>query len=101
MSRFEFSAEIVERTTNGLVVSGRCLAGSFRIGSTFLAAYRIADVHDPNSAHVDECGVQLRVERIVAYRRDLDEVDSGLTAMLDLSGNGGELVQSGMVIGGD
>jgi hypothetical protein len=102
MTPFEFEVDAVEQKAGAgtFVVRGRCLAGRFGIGSVFDSVFRLTDVRSPNPVRADESSVQLRVDRIVAYRRELNEVDSGLTAMLELSGSGGENVRSGMVLGG-
>lgn len=65
-----------------------------------MSVYRFADVHAQTLRRVDESSVSLRVERIVAYRRDFDEIDSGMTARLELAGDRQDAVQSGMVLGG-
>jgi hypothetical protein len=99
MEPVEFSADIVEQLTGKLVVKGRCLAGPIRVGWVFTSIYRFKDVRAPFLERLDEQRVALRIDRIVAYKRELTEIDSGLTAMLELSGSEGSLVQSGMVLG--
>lgn len=100
MEPVEFTADIAEHAIGKLVVKGRCLSGPIRVGRVFTSIYRFKDVHSPILERLDEHSVALRVDRIVAYQRELTEIDSGLTAKLELSGSGESMVQSGMVLGG-
>jgi hypothetical protein len=63
-----------------ILVDGRCYRGPLRRGDVF----RVLRPGDR--------GVCLTVERIIAYNRELDEIDEGLTARLSLRGDGGELL---------
>lgn len=46
------------------------------------------------------CLVRLEIMRIEAYKRDLDEIDEGLTARITLQGDGGYLLKEGGILHG-
>jgi hypothetical protein len=66
-------------------VIGRCYRGPLKLGVVF-------------TSFEDESGtmhsVRLKITRIEAYRRELDELDEALTARLHLRGDGLEIVHA-------
>jgi hypothetical protein len=70
-------------------VIGRCGDAAFRVGDTFdqirLPAQSLQKV-------------SLKVRRITAYQRSLDEIGWGMTALVDLTGQGIEYVCDGAVL---
>jgi len=79
----EFGVHCVRQDDGELIVIGRCHRGPLRRGT-------VSCVVRPASG--GEQPVNLVVDRIVAYRREPDEIDEGLTAELRVSGVGGELI---------
>jgi hypothetical protein len=72
-------------------VIGRVYKDVLRVGATFTSIVR-AD----GSSH----RVELRIIRIEAYRRDLDAADEGLTALITVSGHGGEWMEDRSILRG-
>jgi hypothetical protein len=79
----ELGVHGIERIAPCTVI-GRCYKGPLRVGGTFTSFE-----DETGSTHL----VRLEVTRIEAYRRELDEIDEGLTARLTLRGDGAALVQ--------
>jgi hypothetical protein len=75
---------------NEIVIIGRCYRGNIRKGDVFVHLRSIDGTHGTP--------VHLSVNRLTAYRRDLNEIDEGLTAELCLSGQSGDLVQKDTVL---
>ena len=76
----EFGVHSADVHGETIIVDGRCYQGPLKRGDVF----RVLRPGDR--------GVRLAVERIVAYKRELDEIDEGLTAQLSLRGDGAEFV---------
>lgn len=95
----EFSTDIVEFEGTTLVVKGRCLKGPIRTRDFFTAAYGLDDLRSDTPARVDEVPVSLRIEKMSAYGRNLEEIHPGLTAQLELVGVGVAEVKAGRVLG--
>jgi hypothetical protein len=75
------------------VIKGRCLIGPIAVGAVFTQASTLV-IHNlsgdqPKKIWSNKRQILLRVESIKAYSKDLDEIDEGLTALLELSGSGG------------
>lgn len=68
----------------GVTVTGRELAGTLRLGMRV----RLKGGDDAS---------ELTVTRIVAYQHELDEVDPGLTALVELSGVSMKLEQGAIL----
>jgi hypothetical protein len=96
----EFQVEIVDREGEKVAVAGRLLQGPIRIGDEFTLAYQFANVMKEDFRHVNEVPVSLRIDTIVAYRRELPDLYDGMTARLTLSGEGGRVLSRGWVLGG-
>lgn len=62
-------------------VAGRCFTGPIRVGAVFTQLRRFHPVQTENGIPVE-----LVVTRIIAYGHQLDEIQEGLTAELELSG---------------
>jgi hypothetical protein len=82
----EFGVHRADVQGEMIVVDGRCYRGPLRRGDVF-RVLRPGDMV-----------VRLAVERIVAYKRELDEIDEGLTARLSLRGDGGEFLMQGTIL---
>jgi hypothetical protein len=98
---YEFSVEIIDREDDKIAVAGRCLQGPVRVGDRFTSAYRFADLMADDLRHVDETPVSLRVDRIVAYRHELTDLHDGMTARIELSGEGDTVLSQGWVLSGE
>lgn len=92
----EFGVHGARVEGNRVVVIGRCYRGPLRVGDVFVQLKPV-DEEGPGSA----LPVRLTVERMVAYRREMSEVDEGLTAELSLQGEGGDLVAAERILATD
>ncbi len=79
----EFGVHGVEHVGESFFVIGRCYLGPLRLGDVFCTA----SVPGGLSSNV-----RLTVQTIEAYSRKWDEIDEGLTARLELTGEGGDAV---------
>ncbi|MEO7330326.1 MAG: hypothetical protein ABI193_17250 [Minicystis sp.] len=95
----EFSVDIVTGPADAPIVKGRCLKGPIKLGDVFSSTYTFDDRRSETPTRVGEFSVSLRVQKMMAYRRYLDEIDEGLTAQLELVGTGGTEVKSGGILG--
>ena len=105
MRRIEF---IVEKITVGRRITsiiGRCAGDALRVDDIFDSIYE----YDPARSLEDYAlpvarknvqEVSLSVCSIRAYRRDLVELSSGMTARVALSGSGAEKLKEGWVLSG-
>lgn len=85
MSASEFIISGVTAGVAGIYnVVGRCGDAPLRVGDVFGQLDLAAEPAKP---------VNLRVSRIVAYQRSLEELGSGMTASLDVQGQGAELLR--------
>ncbi|GAC1351424.1 MAG: hypothetical protein NVS3B20_05490 [Polyangiales bacterium] len=89
----EFGIHGVEKHNGEIVVIGRCYSGIIKRGDVFNSLR--GDAHVPKSQGQM---VNLTVMRMVAYQRDLDEIDEGLTAQLFLSGEPSVAINDGSVL---
>lgn len=89
----EFGVHEARNVKDGCIVIGRCYRGPLARGDVF-SLVRPGPAKEPAKS----IGILLRVERITAYRRIIDEIDEGLTAELHLSGEGVEHVHAGAVL---
>lgn len=94
-----FSVDRVGEVQGVFFVDGRCLQGPIHTGDTFTLIYKFADVNARTSKN-DLAAVRLRVERLSAYRHSLDEIHTGLTARIELTGDPADLnhVKPGSVL---
>lgn len=101
--RIEFGIETATLQDKLIIVAGRCYQGPISIGDSFDLIYTVEPVLTPSgygpSTRGPEREVALRVETLWAYGHFLEELDTGLTAELTLSGRGGELLRPGAVLG--
>jgi hypothetical protein len=92
--------EIVEDGGN-LHVVGRCHKGPIKIGDRFSLQYRLEIEMDGGdygpSSRRNESPIDLVVVCIRAYKRDLRELDEGMTAQMELLGHAD--LESGIAIG--
>ncbi len=101
MREIEFSVFQVQEGKNRKIIDGRCYRGPIRLGDRFTALYRLVPVagDDPfgPSRKVDERAVAFTVVEIRAYGHKLGQLDPGMTARLELSGE--DMVEAGFVLG--
>src|SRR5262245_5106396 len=105
--RIEFSVELTRTQTDRIFVAGRCYHGPLRVGDVFTEAYRyiraesFADYVVPPPRCDDSVReFQLEVKSIFLYGRYLNQIDAGLTAELELTGDGAIPLATGDVMGG-
>ena len=99
----EFGIVYLRRIGNHLFVSGRCSRGPIAISDTFRYVYSVTPQPIPEGygppQREDHQPLSLRVESITAYKHSLKELSTGMTAEIELSGNGFELVREGLFLG--
>jgi hypothetical protein len=103
--KIEFIVEFVEDRPASLLIAGRCAKGKVKVGDCFDAVYKYSPVgklddYAHSAERTDERPVSLLVKAIFSYGMSLDEIDSGLTAELTLTGKNENLVNVGDVLGG-
>ena len=100
----EFGVDIVQQQSEDrIVVAGRCYKGPIYVGDIFTAIYQLTPTkigidYGP-SIRAGDKSVSLTVEAIRAYQHTLDWLDEGLTAEIELSGEGAKLLESKFVLG--
>jgi hypothetical protein len=102
------AAFLVEGTVQGEQnhVIGRCGDSVIRLGDIFTVACRyqprqtLEEFNRPPQL-LGSCPVSLRVLRIQAYGRNLDELGAGMTGSLVLSGEGMNRIGPGTVLESD
>jgi hypothetical protein len=101
--QMEFLVEQVAAMPAGIDVIGRCGDYTIRLGDVFEEAYRLTVTRTPDgfgpTIHDGDRQVGLRVERIEAYHKSLDELGRGMRGRLRLVGTGGEKVKDRDVLG--
>lgn len=101
----EFIVESVKAHSNHILITGRCAKAKIRVGDYFSSTYsylpvtKLEDYAQP-AERTAERAVSLRVEAICSYGVPLDEIDSGLTAELTLSGSCEKTLNVADVLGG-
>ena len=83
--------------TKTVTVIGRITEGDpIKRGTVFVWAYTVTpDVRDPSHPKAIRSNarrISLRVDTITYYKRVWDELESGMSAALELSGDGAELL---------
>ena len=105
--RIEFSVEVIRREGDSLFIGGRCYDSPIRLGDRFSEAFRyrpvesIDDYGQPaqrvaHSEHV----IDLEVKSIKIYGINVNQIDSGLTAELQMIGSADKQLEEGEVMGG-
>jgi hypothetical protein len=82
----QFGVHRVEARGDVIDVAGRCYTGPLRRGEVFRCLMP------------DNRSVRLTIERIVAYRHDWEVIDEGLTALISLTGEGGDALVDGVIL---
>lgn len=91
---------VVEGQSGYYHAMGRCGDQPIRVGDVFDVVHQARHAAGVDAGELSDARtVHLRVERIQAYQRKLEELGSGMTGTLDLSGQGLEFVTSGCVLG--
>lgn len=80
MSSIEFLISASSSSGDGLVVQGVCNAGIIKLGSQF------AELIKESDGQAISVKPALQVSKIIAYRREIDELPTGMTGELHLSG---------------
>lgn len=68
---------VLERHESSTVIFGHTNSGKIRVGDTLTRVSRV----QPDGSFIPSESVELRVLRIVAYRRDVDVLDTGMGAV--------------------
>jgi len=94
---FSTEEKPIQIGTRTVTVIGRITGDDpIKRGTLFVWAYTITpDVRDPSNPKVIRSNarrISLRVDTITYYKRVWDALDSGMTAALELSGDGAELL---------
>jgi len=84
----EFGVHGVEYEEGTTIVIGRCYKDTLSVGDTF----QLVTLLGPRGDELESYPVNLTIQRMVAYRQELDEVYEGLTAEIRLTGEGGEQI---------
>lgn len=99
----EFGIENSYKESSAFIIEGRCYVGPIRVGDTFNFVYKAVPQKTESgfdrSQRIGHRAVNIRIDEIVAYTRKLDEIDSGLTARLTVSGEGADTLQNDDVLG--
>jgi hypothetical protein len=84
---------------------GRCCDVPIRVGDHFNAVYRykapenLEDYAKEPVREAEERRVSLRVEAVQSYERQMSHLSPGMTGTLQLSGQGGNFLGPGWVLG--
>lgn len=106
MPEIEFTVEALSRAGDSALVDGCACKAPIRAGDVFTELHGHSHTWDAAAGlwvDVDpgpKLPVALRVESIEAYRHLLDELPSGMTARIRLSGSGAELLREDKILGG-
>ena len=84
----EFGVHGVEHDKGTTIVIGRCYKDTLAVGDTF----QLVTLLEPQGGEAKSHAVNLTIQRMVAYGREMEQIDEGLTAQLRLAGEGGERV---------
>lgn len=103
-SKSEFKVHSAFRESDTFVVTGRVLDSPLSVGDVFRHVYRLEPDRAPgepfrNFKVVEPRDVNLRIDKILVYRKSLPAVDPAFGARLFLSGTGTELVEQDDVLG--
>jgi hypothetical protein len=98
-------SEPISFIVNGIVADddtffhaiGRCGDAAIRIGDVFETMYVPVRASDKTQLGPPQ-SVSLKVERIQAYQRQLDELGVGMTGTIDLRGNANRAVVPGTIL---
>lgn len=101
----EFSIDDCQSLEQRIYVLGRCLEDTIRVGDTFSSMFRPQINRDGGviSSSPDESSrvsINFRTVKIEAYKSSLEELSSGTTARIEISGDGVEHLQKGLVLSG-
>lgn len=88
--RAEFEVDEVECVPNGILVRGAVNEGDLRLGEVFLWVTSNRSTRE-TERHTDK-NIQLKIESIITYSQNVDELYSGMTGEISLSGVGVEKV---------
>lgn len=101
-NEIEFYVDHFYRKNDRFFIAGRCYKGPIRINDVFNVQYRLipTEVDDGYGEAVkeDEIPLTVSIKSMRAYQHDLDELDTGLTAEIELIGDVNS-VQEGFVLG--
>jgi hypothetical protein len=107
MAEIEFTVEALFIDDGTVFVDGRVCKEPIWLGDVFTRLYGYSQVWDPSQGEwVDtdpgpNQAVILRIDSIESYGRLWNELPSGMTARLGLSGKGSEFLQQGKLLGGE
>lgn len=96
----EFGINTVSPVTNReALITGRCFYGKISVGARFRRAFVV--ILSPDESTSERrliANVDLRITKIEAYGKELDELDEGLTAAITVCGDGVSLLSPRMSI---
>lgn len=94
MPSIEFLISASSSSVDGLVVQGVCNAGSIQLGSEFIELIK------ESNGQVISVKPALQVSKIIAYRREIDALPTGMTGELHLSGRVDAQLEHGYLLKG-
>jgi hypothetical protein len=100
----EFSIEHFQQLPDCIIVAGRCYHGPINVGERFHCLYELVpelteNGYGPSKRNEQEQLVNLRIDAISAYNHSFIQLDPGMTAELELSGEGIEKIKKGLILG--
>ena len=100
----EFLIAYFQRQSDRVIVAGRCCQGPINVGERFHCLYesvveRTEDRYGSSKRQGQGELVNLRVDSIFAYGHCFTQLDPGMTARLELSGEGIEKIKEGLILG--
>jgi hypothetical protein len=101
----EFSIEDFQQLSiDSITLIGRCYQGPINVGERFHCLYELVPQLTENGYSYSkrsqqEHSVNLRIDSISSYGHSLTQLDPGMTAKLELSGEGIEKVKRRWILG--
>jgi hypothetical protein len=94
-------SQVGRADAGSIIIAARCASGTLALGAVFvLATEAVVSVEqgELTTRHTHPRAVSLSVDEITAYGRTWKTLASGMTAVVSLSGSGGDSVGEGDVL---
>ena len=94
-------SQVGRADARSLIIVARCASGTLALGAVFVLATEAAvseDQGEVKTRHTRPRALSLSVDEITAYGRTWKTLESGMTAVVSLSGSGGDSVGEGDVL---
>jgi hypothetical protein len=102
-NNIEFGIEYIRREADKTFIAGRCYKGPISIGDVFNSVYQLIPLKNEEGCYghrmENNRSVDIYVVSIKAYRHELEILDQGLTAEIEIAGEGCDLVKPRDVLG--